>query len=212
VAGKLTRIWIARHGQTVTNREGRFCGHAETDLTELGRAQAAALADRLRETPLAAVYTSDYRRAIETAAIVVAGRELAPRVDPDLREVHYGEWELQKESEIRRASPRQYRLMRDEHPDWQPPGGERLAAVRVRTAAALRRIAAAHPGQQVLIVSHGTAIACMLSEVLAMAPTHTLRIETANCGLSLVLAHGERMGVALLNETAFLANVNGRPR
>jgi broad specificity phosphatase PhoE len=210
VAGKLTHIWIARHGQTVTNREGRFCGHSETDLTDLGRAQAAALGERLRATPLAAVYTSDYRRAIETAALAAAGRGLAPRVEPDLREVHYGEWELQKESEIRKSSPHQYRLMREEHPDWRPPGGEQLGAVRERTARALRQIAREHAGQHVLVVSHGTAIACMLSEVLAMAPTHTLRLETANCGLSLVLAQGERLAVAQLNETQFLANVNGR--
>ena len=198
-------IWLARHGQTQTNREGRFCGHAETSLTDLGREQAARLGERLRPIALQAVYTSDYSRAIETAGIAVAGRALTPHVDPDLRELHYGEWELQLDRDIRSKYPEQHELMRKEDPAWHPPGGETMGMVRARTVAALERIAAAHAGQHVLVVSHGTAIACMLAEVLAMAPTHTLRMEVANCSLSGVTASGGRFGLVLFNETQHLA-------
>ena len=197
-------IWLARHGQTQTNREGRFCGHSETSLTDLGKEQAARLGERLRPLALKAVYTSDYSRAIETAAIAVAGRNLTAHVDPDLRELHYGEWELQLDRDIRTRYPEQHELMRNEDPTWHPPGGETLGMVRMRTAAALERIAAAHAGEHVLIVSHGTAIACMLAEVFAMAPTHTLRIEVANCSLSGVTAMGGRFGLTLFNETQHL--------
>jgi broad specificity phosphatase PhoE len=207
-----THVWIARHGQTVANREGRFCGHAETELTELGRRQAAALAGRLSDITLAAIYASDSTRALETAAIIAVGRDLVPQVDPALREIHYGEWELEKESVIRKQSPAQYELMRREDPAWQPPGGETMAMVRQRTAAALHRIAGAHRGKHVLVISHGTAIACMLAEVLAMAPTHTLRLETANCGLSRVVVAGSRVGLVQLNETRFLDGLTGPPK
>ena len=127
-----TRIFLARHGQTVTNREGRFCGHSETDLTPLGEAQARALGRRLAGTPIAACYTSDFARARRTAEFILEGRGIIPHVDPDLRELHYGEWELERESEIRRKYPAQYRLMRAEDPAWRPPGGESVPEVRAR--------------------------------------------------------------------------------
>lgn len=202
-----TRILLARHGQTVTNREGRFCGHAETALTDLGRRQARALGDRLANTRLDAVYTSGLGRALDTAAIALQGRDFEIRVDPALKEIHYGHWELEKEREIARRYPEQHRLMRDEDPAWQPPGGENIHVVRGRTAAALRRIARDHPHQTVLVVSHGTAIQCMLGEILAVAPTHTFRLVVANCGLSEVLVRNHRFVLARLNDTVHLAGL-----
>lgn len=202
-----TRIWIARHGQTEANRTGLFCGHSETALTDLGRAQAAALGRRLGEVDFQAVYTSGLSRANETAALAIAGRGLTPRVDLDLRELHYGEWEMQRDAEIRKMSPEQHRLMRAEDPAWHPPGGENITIVRERTAAALRRIVAAHKHEDVLVVSHGTAINCMLSEILGMAPSHTFRFDVANCGISQVVLHGTRLVVTRLNETAHLDGV-----
>jgi 2,3-bisphosphoglycerate-dependent phosphoglycerate mutase len=199
-----TSIWIARHGQTESNRSGLFCGHSETSLTDLGRSQAKALGERLRDVELTAIYTSDFSRAIETAVIATLGREIPAMPDPDLRELWYGEWEMQRESNIRRTHPEQFGLMRAEDPAWQPPGGENIAAVRRRTSAALRRIAARHAHQQVLIVGHGTAINCMLAEVLGMADSHVFRVDVANCGLSRVTAFKERMVVSLLNDTSHI--------
>ncbi|MFN0147129.1 MAG: histidine phosphatase family protein [Dehalococcoidia bacterium] len=199
-----TRIWIARHGQTEANRTGLFCGHAETPLTDLGRAQARALGRRLAAIEFAAVYTSDFSRAVLTAALALDGRALTPHLDPDLRELHYGEWEMHRESEIRRTHPEQVRLMRAEDPAWQPPGGETTAMVRARTFRALQRIARRHQHHDVLVVSHGTAINCMLAEVLGAAPTHVFRFDVANCGLSRVTAGRSRLAVSLLNETGHL--------
>jgi broad specificity phosphatase PhoE len=203
-----TRIWIARHGQTETNTRGVFCGHSETALTDLGRAQARALGERLRPIALAGVYTSDVSRALETAAIALEGRGLAPIPDPDLREIHYGDWEWQAERLISRSDAAEYRRMRDEDPAWQPPGGETTAQVRARTARALERIAARHRAQEVLVISHGTAINCMLAEVLGMAPTHTFRFEVSNCGLSTVVARRGRLVLTSLNDTGHLAGLS----
>ena len=80
-----TRVLLVRHGQTVTNREGRFCGHSETALTDLGRKQAEALGRRLASVSIDAVYASDFSRAIDTAAIALAGREVQVHIDPGLR-------------------------------------------------------------------------------------------------------------------------------
>jgi alpha-ribazole phosphatase/probable phosphoglycerate mutase len=204
-----TRIWIARHGQTESNRAGVFCGHSETPLTGLGREQARALGRRLASVEIRALYTSDYSRAMDTAAIALAGRGIQPSVDPDLRELHYGAWEMQREREIRRTPEHaaQFELMRREDPSWQPPGGETTAAVRARTFAALQRMAKRHRNEDVLVVSHGTAINCLIAEVLGMAPTHVFRFAVANCGLSCVTVTGGRLVVTLLNETAHLEGI-----
>ncbi len=205
-----TRVLLVRHGQTVTNKEGRFCGHSETALTELGREQARALGHRLAELQVDAVYTSDFSRAIDTAAIVLEGREVGLRVDPDLREIHYGAWEQEEEREIARRYPEQHRLMRDEDPAWQPPGGETIAMVRARTAAAFRRIVRTHPHQTVLVVSHGTAINCLVAELLAIAPSHTFRFSVSNCGLSEVVMHRSHPVVLRLNDSAHLSGLESR--
>jgi len=202
-----TRIYLARHGQTVTNREGRFCGHAETALTPRGIEQARALGRRLSGVPITACYTSDYSRAIETATLALGERRVPVRPDPDLRELHYGEWELERESVIRKRDPALYGLMEAEDPAWRPPGGETVAEVRARTAAALDRITAGHRGQQLLVISHGTAINCLLSAVLGMAETHVFRLDVANCALTEIEERRGRMYVVRLNDTAHLAGI-----
>ncbi len=205
---RITRIYLARHGQTETNREGRFCGHAETSLTPLGIEQARALAGRLARVELAAAYTSDFSRAIQTAMLILGERGVAPRPEPALRELHYGEWELERESVIRRRDPERYRLMRDEDPAWRPPGGESVAEVRERTSRALDRIVKAHRGREVLVVSHGTAINCMLSAVLGMPESHVFRIDVANCALTELEERNGRLYVVRLNDTAHLAGLS----
>ena len=202
-----TRILITRHGQTVTNREGRFCGHFETALTELGQRQAEALGGRLRATAIDSVYTSGLGRAVTTAEVAMTGREPTFHIDARLRELHYGEWEGEKERDIARRYPEQHRLMRDEDPAWRPPGGETTGEVRVRTFAALKTIARRHAHQTVLVVTHGTAINCMISEAIGIVPTHTFRFEVANCGLSEVVMRRSGTVLTLLNDTSHLAHL-----
>lgn len=204
---KATRIYLARHGQTVSNREGRFCGHAETELTDLGVEQSRALGRRLEQTTIAACYTSDFTRALRTATLALGERGVAPRPDPDLRELHYGEWELERETLVRKNYPEQHRLMREEDPAWRPPGGESVAEVRARTFRALERIVKGHRNREVLVVSHGTAINCLLSAVLGMPESHVFRIDVTNCALTELEERCGRLYVVRLNDTAHLAGL-----
>ena len=201
------RVWLARHGETEANRGGLYCGHSETKLTVRGEAQAAALGRRLAAVKVTGVATSDLGRAVATAGIALAGKGLAPYVDPDLRELHYGQWEMKKDAEIRRDDPAQHKLMRDEDPAWQPPGGEDLGQVRTRMADAFRRLVSRTPSGDVLVVSHGTALSCLFAELLGMPTDHALRMAPANCGLSRLDVAGGRVYLALFNDVSHLDGI-----
>lgn len=203
-----TRILVVRHGETVTNRQGVFCGHSETELTDRGRLQARALGRRIANEPIAAVFTSGLGRAIETARIATDGRDVPFYAVAALRELHYGEWELQKERSIAHRYPEQHRLMRAEDPAWHPPGGETTAMVGQRMFDSVRRIAHAHRHQTVLVVSHGTATQCLLAEILGMAPTHVFRTDVSNCGLTIISEVRKNLVVLTMNETGFLENMD----
>src|SRR5438876_6692501 len=88
----VTTLILARHGETDWNRDGRFQGHADPPLNDRGREQARSLADALADQPIEAIYSSDLRRAHETAQIVAQRQGLEVLVDPDLRERDVGEW------------------------------------------------------------------------------------------------------------------------
>jgi broad specificity phosphatase PhoE len=135
----VTTILLARHGETDWNRQLRFQGHADEPLNETGRAQARELASRLRHEPIAAVYSSDLRRASETAEIVAAIMELPIVLDRRLREIHVGSWQGRTRGELDGAA-------------WD---GETYDAHRLRVVAALRSIARFHPDDCVLVVAHG---------------------------------------------------------
>ncbi|MBA4179897.1 MAG: hypothetical protein C0506_04840 [Anaerolinea sp.] len=178
-----TSVLLVRHGQTYGNINQLFCGHSETDLTPLGVAQARALGQRLKGQHIHAAYASDLSRARKTAehALEEAGA-LPVALDPDLREMHYGEWEGLS-GECLRETHRD--LMRDFFLCRAPaPGGETVAQIRQRTAAAIRRIAAAHVGQTVLVVSHGNAIAAMLAELLHMPIESSWSFAVENTSLT----------------------------
>ena len=202
-----TRILLTRHGQTVANREARFCGQSETSLTSFGLEQCDALARRLAATSIHAVYASDFSRATDTAARLIEGRGLDVRLDPSLREIHYGEWEMQRERDMAKRDPECFALMRAEDPAWRPPGGENVAEVRARTFAAVESIAKHHAHETVLVVSHGDALLCLVAEVLAVPLEKTYRLEIANCSLSELTVRGGRLALVRLNDTAHLTEL-----
>src|SRR5687768_16876002 len=89
----MTTLLLARHGETDWNRELRIQGSSDIALNDLGRDQARALAEELAELALDAIYSSDLRRARETAEAVAAQHGLDVRLDPRLRERAFGSWE-----------------------------------------------------------------------------------------------------------------------
>lgn len=204
-----TEVIVVRHAETYGNIEGRFCGHSETELTPKGVLQAQALGRRLKGQHFDAAYSSDLSRALRTAHYSIEHHPLPlePRLDRDLREMHYGEWEGLRAQEI---GERNAELLRDFFTMKVPgaPGGETIEQVRERTAAAIRRVVDAHQDGQVLVVSHGNAIMAMLAELLRMPRESTWSFAVANTSVTR-LQFGRRGRVTLtgFNDHAHLQDI-----
>jgi len=135
----MATLILVRHGETDWNAAGRLQGHTDRPLNEYGRTQAQRLAGQLAGDGIAAIYASDLVRARETAEILGERLGLPVVVDPDLREKNWGTWEGLTPDE---------RL----HVEFE---GEATEAHRDRVLRAVRRIAERHPGQRIVVVTHG---------------------------------------------------------
>jgi probable phosphoglycerate mutase len=182
-----TRVLLWRHGRTAHNHRRVWQGQIDTDLDDVGRAQAArsaaALALVLGDVPVRLV-TSDLRRAADTAAALTALTGVAAVPDPRLREVHAGEWEGLSREEIVAAG------MADELAAWArgediPVGrtGERRSEVGRRGGAAIAEHAATVPaGAALVVASHGGVLRGSILTLLGMAPDRWQMLGTlGNC-------------------------------
>ena len=154
-----TTILLARHGETDWNRDGVFQGHADPPLNETGREQARDLARRLVDVDVDVVYSSDLRRAFQTAEIVASAKGLPVHADAGLREVDVGSWSGLTRAEIA-----------ERFPGVERHDGETEEAHRARVVEAVTRIVRAHPGESVLVVSHGGSLRALRRHALGEAP------------------------------------------
>ena len=189
----MTTILIARHGESDWNRDRRWQGHADRPLTDLGREQARALADRLAVTELDAVYSSDLERARETAAIVAESHELSVRELSDLREVDVGSWSGLTRAEAEERYPNAFRRWTEGEEGWDD--GETYEQLSERVVGALLTIAARHPRDRVLLVAHGGSIRAVHAAALGVDVHEYRRIQRVepNATLSAVCVEDGRL-------------------
>ncbi len=159
----MTRILLVRHGTTDWNEVRRVQGQADIEMNAQGRAQAEEVAERLSGLDIEAVYSSDLRRAVETARAIAARHQVEVRLEPAFREIDQGEWTGLLIDEIQRRWP----------DGWGParhhsarPGGEAPDQVRARALDGLKRIVQAHPAGSVVVVTHGGTIRGISAEAL----------------------------------------------
>jgi 2,3-bisphosphoglycerate-dependent phosphoglycerate mutase len=152
---------MVRHGETDWNRENRFQGHADPPLNDAGRAQARDLAGRLATKPVAALYTSPLRRALETAHILGERLSLETRLSDALMEVDVGSWSGLTRDDVAVRFPDGYRRWLEFSHGWDD--GETYDDLGQRVLEGLRGIAGAHANERVLAVTHGGPIRSALA-------------------------------------------------
>ncbi len=154
-------VFLARHGQTAYNLEGRFQGQQPVPLDDVGRAQASDLAERAAAHGFSALWTSPLRRARETAEAVAGRLGLTAREDARLMETDAGDWTDRSFADVRAQTPELFAAFVAGDPQFAFPGGESFAEQELRVAAALEEVERSE--LPALVVCHGMVIRAALS-------------------------------------------------
>ncbi|MEW5739743.1 MAG: histidine phosphatase family protein [Myxococcota bacterium] len=164
-------ILLARHGETPWNKEGRYQGHTDIPLSEVGEGQARALGQRLTEIPIHRAVASPLSRAKRTAQLVLGARADLLTLDPDLREISHGGWEGKLVTEIERSHPELLAQWRAGPPATLPagPNAESLQQVLDRAWGALEKACAGLGAEEnLLVVAHDAVNRVILCRVLGL--------------------------------------------
>jgi broad specificity phosphatase PhoE len=202
-----TRVFLIRHGATVLSAEDRFAGDVEVPLSDEGRQQVGRLADRLAGENMTAIYASPMGRTVETAQILAEPRGLKIELRPGLREISHGHWERMTRHEVDAQYPEEASEWEKDPYTFAPTGGESGLAVTARALPALLDIVRAHPGQNVIVVSHKATIRLLLSSLLGFDPRrYRDNLDQNPAALNIVdFKDPTRARLALFNDTSHYA-------
>ncbi|NLF00533.1 MAG: alpha-ribazole phosphatase [Anaerolineales bacterium] len=206
------RLLLVRHGETAYNAQGRYQGQTDLPLNQLGRQQAALLASRLAGEEIHAIYTSDLRRAAETAALIAVPHRLSVHGEPRLREMSFGAWERLTYAEISERDPQALAAWQADPLGAAPPGGESLAELAARVQSAFDSIVALYPEQTVLLVAHGGPLRVLLCLALGLPPEAQWRFRLDTASLSELCCYTGDAILMRLNDTHHLSAQPGHPR
>jgi glucosyl-3-phosphoglycerate phosphatase len=171
---RIRHLVMLRHGQTEYNAGSRMQGQLDTELSDLGREQAAAAAEVLAKRQPVSIVSSDLRRALDTAVALGERCGLPVLVDTRLRETHLGDWQGLTHLEVDAAAPGA-RLAWRENARWAPHGGENRVDVAARSMPLVAELITEQsewgldePDRPVVLVAHGGLIAALTAALLGL--------------------------------------------
>jgi broad specificity phosphatase PhoE len=178
------RLILVRHGETAWNRERRFQGWRDVPLSADGRVQAERTARALARSGAARVYTSPLGRARETAAEIAKPSGLGVVADEAFKEISFGAWEGMTLDEVEARFGELHAAWRTEPHRVRFPAGEDLATAGARALGGLARLAAAHAGQTVVLVTHGVIVRLIVLQALGLGPERLWVVHATPAGIS----------------------------
>jgi probable phosphoglycerate mutase len=201
-----TSILLVRHGESMPARPDvpfpLVGGQGDPELAPAGREQAEQVAQRLSTEPITAIYVTTLRRTVETAAPLAARLGMVPVVEPDLREVHLGEWEGGLfRIRVAEGHPIARQFVAEQR--WDViPGAEPAAAFAARVRQALAAMAERHPDQLVVVFTHGGVIGQALAAATSSSPFAFTGAD--NGSISHLVITSDRWLVRTFNDAAHL--------
>lgn len=205
-AGQATTLILIRHGETESNVQQLWFGAMDSPLTERGRLQVAATATKMAvldgHFPVDVFYVSPLPRAQSTAAAIAEVIALQPQVEEGLREFDLGDWEGRAFLDLRESEDLWGRWAKDA--TFAPPNGESPATFHQRVMQTMWKLVARHPGQTVLVVSHGAVIGNALTTWLGSGPQEWREWDPPNCSISVLTWNGSDWNPILVNDVSHL--------
>ncbi len=199
----MTLIFV-RHGESEGNALGVWQGWADYPLSDLGRRQAAAAAERLAGAGATAIYSSDLARASETGDIIAASVGLPVERREALRERGFGEGQGLTWEQIRERWGPDVRIG-----EGQIPGEEPMLPFRERVGKEVDALVERHSEDIAICVSHGGVIHALVAHVLGLSPADRVRVQIANCSITIVEIERGRAVIASLSDDCHLRELSG---
>ncbi|MDD2431320.1 MAG: histidine phosphatase family protein [Firmicutes bacterium] len=193
-------IYLVRHGITQYNLENRFQGHLDIPLSHEGVKQATKLARYLENNKIDAIYTSDLKRAVQTADYVAQAINLKLKILPSLREVDVGELEGLKWHEVKRNYPE---WVRTGH-NYGYPGGETRSEIERRVYNIWDSLIKRHSSDNIVLVTHGGIIKALICHLLGISQENRSSFIIDNCSVSTIIVADSGVKVKSLNNTVYL--------
>jgi alpha-ribazole phosphatase len=191
------RILLIRHA--VAEGNGRFHGHTDVPLAPEARQQLRVLVRKVSPYPLQVVYSSDLRRAHETAKAVARQFDTEFVIRPGLREIHFGRWEGLSWRQVARRFPRLSRGWLTRFPHHSIPGAERFGAFKKRVMRELDEIVSANTGNCIAIVTHAGVVRLILASALGVPDGNLFRMALDPGALSVIDFFQDSAIVQLVN-------------
>lgn len=181
-----TRVYLMRHGEVQNGGQKRYNGHIDVDVTEKGIEQMHRLAGLLADKNISRIYSSDLIRSIKGAEIISKSTGSARTAMRELRERSVGAWEGLTGEEIKERYPAQYDAWRADLLGYRPPNGECVYDVRDRIVPVVRKLIAAHDGQEIAMLLHGGVNRVILADAIGLDLQNLFRLEQSFGALNII--------------------------
>ena len=207
----MTELVLIRHGETDMNRELRFQGQVNVGLNATGLVQAQRLAGRLAGEQAHAVYVSDLLRARQTAEPIADGLSLQPVAESGLREQNFGRVDGLRVEDIQRDHPEAWAgwMRFDEH--FAMPEGESTREFHARVMEAVQRVVTVHPGEKVVIVTHGGVLDMIYRTARSLGLSGPRQSDIPNAGLNRIRVRDGSYDIVSWADTQHLADLPPQP-
>jgi len=196
-------LYLVRHGETSLNRQFKYIGRTDVDLTKKGVRQAEALSQRLRLSTIKAVYSSDLLRARRTAEAIASAHNLEIEPVDGLREIDFGAWEGLTYYEIEAKDHENFHAWLDDPEHSSIPDGEHRRDFKNRVLSSVYKIIDEEKDGNVVIVSHGGPIKVIMGHFNGDDPAFYKSFWPSPGSLSVVEVIDYTPKVLLLNEQVY---------
>ena len=207
----MTELILLRHGETDWNRELRFQGHVDVALNAIGLEQARRLARRLAGEMAHGLYASDLLRAQQTAHPVAKQLDLASITVPALREQSFGLVDGMKVDDIKAQHPQAWEGWLRFQEDFCMPEGESTRQFHSRVMDAVYRLVAAHPGETLVVVTHGGVLDMIYRTARSLGLKGPRQSEIPNAGVNRIRVTGGVFEILSWADTRHLADLPPQP-
>ena len=205
----MARLILVRHGQTDWNRQMRYQGQSDIEMNETGIWQVTQAAERLASEKIDFIYSSDLKRARQTAKIIASKHNMVESIQesPLLREMNFGDFEGMHFSQM----DRKYRLIFSADPSWRSsgpnvrvPNGESIADLGTRIDEFIKTVEQHELEETVLIVAHGGPLQVLICQLLGIGLERWWQIRLSGASVSILETYPQGASITLINGVSHL--------